>query len=103
MSSTIPGYSDGRAGLVASINRNFAGIGRELFTDTGQYVLRFDAAGTELQMPPGSTAEVQGQSLVLPTGPEGALTLDQRAMVSSSVFTSRSEIETSGISNRNFQ
>ncbi|WVQ66057.1 uncharacterized protein L199_004235 [Kwoniella botswanensis] len=66
--------------LVASINRNFRGIGRELFTDTGQYVIRFDAAGTELDLPPGSNINVQGQSLILPEGKEGGLTLDQRAM-----------------------
>ncbi|ORY34718.1 Scramblase-domain-containing protein [Naematelia encephala] len=66
--------------LVASINRNFRGLGRELFTDTGQYVIRFDSAGTELDLPPGSDLSVQGQTLVLPEGKEGALTLDQRAM-----------------------
>ncbi|KAK4688541.1 hypothetical protein P7C73_g1563, partial [Tremellales sp. Uapishka_1] len=66
--------------LVASINRNFRGLGRELFTDTGQYVIRFDSAGTELDLPPGSSANVQGQSLILPSGREGGLTLDQRAM-----------------------
>ncbi|ORX37703.1 Scramblase-domain-containing protein [Kockovaella imperatae] len=66
--------------LVASINRNFRGLGRELFTDTGQYVIRFDAAGTELDMPPGAAFEVQGQKLILPSGPDGSLTMDQRAM-----------------------
>lgn len=69
-------------GLVASINRNFRGMGRELFTDTGQYVIRFDSAGTELQLPPGSSANLQGQTLILPESDKGALTLDQRAMVS---------------------
>ena len=29
---------------VASVNRNFVGFARELFTDSGQYALRFDAA-----------------------------------------------------------
>ncbi|WWC65821.1 uncharacterized protein I303_108443 [Kwoniella dejecticola CBS 10117] len=66
--------------LVASINRNFRGLGRELFTDTGQYVIRFDAAGTELELPPGSNINVQGQTLILPEGKEGGLSLDQRAM-----------------------
>ncbi|WVQ79166.1 hypothetical protein IAT38_001262 [Cryptococcus sp. DSM 104549] len=66
--------------LVASINRNFRGLGREMFTDTGQYVIRFDSAGTELDLAPGSSANVQGQSLILPKGAEGGLTLDQRAM-----------------------
>ncbi|KAG2218824.1 hypothetical protein INT45_007591 [Circinella minor] len=30
-------------GALANINRNFTGFARELFTDTGQYVLRMDA------------------------------------------------------------
>jgi len=33
-------------------------------------------------MPPGAGINVQGQSLILPEGKEGGLTLDQRAMVS---------------------
>lgn len=33
-------------------------------------------------MPPGAGINVQGQSLVLPSHTEGALTMDQRAMVS---------------------
>ncbi|KAL1405068.1 hypothetical protein Q8F55_008691 [Vanrija albida] len=66
--------------LAATINRNFRGLGRELFTDTGQYVIRFDAAGTELDLPPGSEVNVQGQTLILPERSDGGLTLDQRAM-----------------------
>ena len=66
---------------MATINRNFAGFGRELFTDTGQYVIRFDAAGQELAIPPGANAQVEGQSLIIPDRREGGLTLDQRAMV----------------------
>ena len=53
-----------------------------MFTDTGQYVIRFDSAGTELALPPGSEANLQGQTLVLPDEGKGGLTLDQRAMVS---------------------
>ena len=52
-----------------------------MFTDTGQYVIRFDSAGTELDLPPGSGFDTQGQRLVLPEGREGGLSLDQRAMV----------------------
>jgi hypothetical protein len=33
--------------LIGSINRNFRGFGREIFSDTGQYVLRMDAASPE--------------------------------------------------------
>ena len=54
----------------------------EFNCEQGQYVVRFDSAGTELDLPPGATANIQGQSLVLPEGREGGLTLDQRAMVS---------------------
>ena len=79
--SSLPSEAKLITGLVASINRNFAGFGRELFTDTGQYVIRFDAAGTELDVAPGAQAEVQGQTVVIPQAAEGGLTLDQRAMV----------------------
>lgn len=48
----------------------------------GQYVIRFDSAGTELDVSPGSDINVQGQSLIVPGSKEGGLTLDQRAMVS---------------------
>lgn len=49
-------------------------------------MIRFDSAGTELDLPPGSDITVQGQSLVLPASKEGGLTLDQRAMVSCCVY-----------------
>ena len=56
-------------------------------------MIRFDAAGTELNMPPGSSFEVQGQKLILPSGPEGSLTMDQRAMVRLSWPTCRIEAD----------
>jgi hypothetical protein len=36
--------------VLASINRNFMGFGRELFTDTGQYVLRFDRKMADMEV-----------------------------------------------------
>lgn len=39
--------ADINGNLIGSINRNFRGFGREIFTDTGQYVLRMDAASPE--------------------------------------------------------
>ena len=39
--------ADVHGNLIGSINRNFRGFGREIFTDTGQYVLRMDAASPE--------------------------------------------------------
>lgn len=53
---------------------------------SGQYVIRFDSAGQELDLPPGADVTVQGQSLVLPGTQAGGLTLDQRAMVSLSAL-----------------
>jgi len=39
--------ADVHGNLIGSINRNFRGFGREIFTDTGQYILRMDAASPE--------------------------------------------------------
>lgn len=55
---------------------------RKTKSHAGQYVIRFDAAGTELDLAPGSNINVQGQTLVLPRSSDSGLTLDQRAMVS---------------------
>lgn len=52
---------DGR--LIGSVNRNFSGFARELFTDTGVYALRMDAAGTQ-----------EGERV-------SGMTLDQRAVM----------------------
>ncbi|CEG66761.1 hypothetical protein RMATCC62417_03284 [Rhizopus microsporus] len=35
---------DENGGVLGNVNRNFVGFARELFTDTGEYVLRMDAA-----------------------------------------------------------
>lgn len=47
--------------LIGSVNRDFAGFGRELFTDTGVYALRMDSAkeptGTEKQLSTGMTLD----------------------------------------------
>ncbi|KAI9712389.1 MAG: hypothetical protein M1820_001602 [Bogoriella megaspora] len=69
--------------LLGSVNRNFAGFGREIFTDTGVYALRMDAA---------SLAE-EPRHLISQTGRDAAekgleeegrqlgMTLDQRAVM----------------------
>jgi Scramblase len=36
--------------LVGSVNRNFSGFAREIFTDTGVYALRMDAAGLAAEL-----------------------------------------------------
>lgn len=51
--------------LIGSVNRNFAGFAREIFTDTGVYALRMDSAGTVAEQ----------------TGPVSGMTLDQRAVM----------------------
>ncbi|KAL6451683.1 AIM25 Altered inheritance rate of mitochondria protein 25 [Candida maltosa Xu316] len=60
--------------IIASVDRNWVGLGREMFTDTGVYVLRFD---------PGSFNDVYDGSLISKQG----VTLDQRAVILS-CFTS---------------
>ncbi|KAJ5785975.1 uncharacterized protein N7503_011187 [Penicillium pulvis] len=66
--------------LVGSVNRNFGGFAREIFTDTGVYALRMDSAGAAAEASPagGSPTEV--------TNPTG-MTLDQRAVVLATAVT----------------
>ena len=63
--------------LIGSVNRNFAGFPREIFTDTGVYALRMDSAGlaAEPNHLISQTANTAPQSEV--TG----MTLDQRAIM----------------------
>ena len=63
--------------LLGSVNRNFAGFGREIFTDTGVYALRMDSAG--LAQEPGHLISKTGQRAQLAEGP--GMTLDQRAVM----------------------
>jgi hypothetical protein len=51
--------------LIGTVNRNFAGFAREIFTDTGVYALRMDSAGTEAEQ----------------SEPVSGMTLDQRAVM----------------------
>ncbi|TID23026.1 Scramblase-domain-containing protein [Venturia nashicola] len=61
--------------LIGSVNRNFAGFGREIFTDTGVYALRMDSAG--LTEEPKHIISQTGQSEDRHVG----MTLDQRAVM----------------------
>lgn len=67
--------------LVASVNRNWAGFGREIFTDTGVYMLRMDAAG--LAEEPRHLISKTGQTgeQVYDSPKVSGLTLDQRAVM----------------------
>ena len=61
---------------IGSVNRNFAGFGREIFTDTGVYALRMDAAGsaTDFQNSVSETGVARQSSL-------SGMTFDQRAVM----------------------
>lgn len=97
-------YLQGERGQVlASINRNFMGFGRELFTDTGQYVLRFDKGvaeqeiQTRLEKGMGLNEEVKkvaeesgnanAKQLVHINDDGKGLTLDQRAVLLSAAVS----------------
>lgn len=66
--------------LIGSVNRNFAGFGREIFTDTGVYALRMDAAA--LTNEPRHMISQTGQKHQ-PAYDEKkfGMTLDQRAVM----------------------
>lgn len=83
---------DAESKLVGAIDRNFRGFGREIFTDTGQYVLRFDSVGetamadARLSAPSSGEASqskrtgiAEGLELVESHGTR-VLTLDERAV-----------------------
>ncbi|KAL8781947.1 MAG: hypothetical protein Q9213_005786 [Squamulea squamosa] len=67
--------ADGRK--IGSVNRNWGGFGRELFTDTGVYALRMDAAEPTQEQ---SASAGQKNSATLYKG-DGGMTLDQRAVM----------------------
>ncbi|KAF2629271.1 Scramblase-domain-containing protein [Macroventuria anomochaeta] len=63
---------DGR--LLGSVNRNFGGFAREIFTDTGVYALRMDAAALAQE-----PLHLVSQTRQVEAGP--GMTLDQRAVM----------------------
>ncbi|MCJ1473581.1 hypothetical protein MMC13_002232 [Lambiella insularis] len=65
--------------LIGSVNRNFAGLGRELFTDTGVYALRMDSAG--LADEPRHYISKTGEKSNSYGDSAGGMTLDQRAVM----------------------
>lgn len=66
--------------LIGSVNRNFSGFAREIFTDTGVYALRMDAAGlaNDTQQAIPQTAQDRGRSIA---NQAVGMTLDQRAVM----------------------
>ncbi len=66
--------------LIGSVNRNFSGFGREIFTDTGVYALRMDAAG--LAQEPRHLISKTGQQEQQDEQTQNvAMTLDERAVM----------------------
>jgi hypothetical protein len=68
---------DGR--LAGSVNRNFGGFAREIFTDTGVYALRMDAAG--LANEPSHLVSQTGEQSKSSLEGHPGMTLDQRAVM----------------------
>ncbi|EMD67360.1 hypothetical protein GGP41_007269 [Bipolaris sorokiniana] len=68
---------DGR--LAGSVNRNFGGFAREIFTDTGVYALRMDAAG--LANEPAHLISKTGEQSRPLLNQHPGMTLDQRAVM----------------------
>lgn len=66
--------------LIGSVNKNFAGFGRELFTDTGVYALRMDAAGLAGE-PKHLISKTGEQNEITRNTPAAGMTLDQRAVM----------------------
>ena len=62
---------------IGSVNRNWGGFGRELFTDTGVYALRMDAAEQEQDK-----SQINGSTTAVVPHAQGiGMTLDQRAVM----------------------
>lgn len=68
---------DGR--LVGSVNRNFAGFAREIFTDTGVYALRMDSAALSTEPSHLISQTNEGGKSSMKGYP--GMTLDQRAVM----------------------
>ncbi|KAL6704414.1 hypothetical protein ACN47E_008266 [Coniothyrium glycines] len=65
--------------LIGSVNRNFAGFAREIFTDTGVYALRMDAAAIASE--PSHLVSRTGQRGKSTLEGYPGMTLDQRAVM----------------------
>ncbi|KDB24961.1 hypothetical protein H109_03171 [Trichophyton interdigitale MR816] len=66
--------------LLGSVNRNFAGFAREIFTDTGVYALRMDSASMAEDIQSKGTGPLKST-------PAPSMTLDQRAVLLATAVT----------------
>ena len=67
---------DAEQGTIGSVNRNFVGFAREIFTDTGVYALRMDSAAQT-----SSLESTDGTELQRYEKDATAMSLDQRAVM----------------------
>lgn len=68
--------------LIGSVNRNFAGFAREIFTDTGMYALRMDSASLAEESAARHLISQTNQSVPQAYNEKAAgMTLDQRAVM----------------------
>jgi len=79
--------------LIGSVNRNFAGFGREIFTDTGVYALRMDSASAAseprhlISNTHQDRALRDGASAMVESGGGRGMTLDERAVMMATAVT----------------
>lgn len=83
--------------LIGSVNRNFAGFAREIFTDTGVYALRMDSAGLQEEAEKQNSSIERAakigvghrayQETVGGSGDKTGMTLDQRAVMLATAVT----------------
>lgn len=78
--------------LIGSVNRNWGGLGREFFTDTGTYVLRMDAAGLDQEAAQNHIVSQSHQSdrayaEALGSKDGSGMTLDMRAVMLATAVT----------------
>lgn len=73
---------DQEGGLIGSVNRNFMGLFQEMFTDTGNYVLRMDSVSSEINETATSKQLIDINARTdLPVPLKRGLTLDERAVI----------------------
>jgi hypothetical protein len=78
--------------LIGSVNRSFRGFAREIFTDTGAYVMRMDAAGLEQEAAQNhivsqTNREERAYAETLGASNATGMTLDQRAVMLATAVT----------------
>ncbi|MCJ1287566.1 hypothetical protein MMC26_006918 [Xylographa opegraphella] len=66
--------------MIGSVNRNFAGFGREIFTDTGVYALRMDSVGLA-EEPRHLISKTGERGLAANDDSRLGMSLDQRAVM----------------------